>query len=112
MIINYSTGAPGSFFTITGTQFPPDVNVELKVNGHTLGTIPSGTSGSSSFILSTGLADEGFYTVTARVNPGAAVRFILDHDFDVRSQEGSYPIFDLPSGLAATNIINLPLVNR
>ncbi len=112
LIINYSTGAPGSFFTITGTQFPPDVNVDLMVNGYMVGTIPSDTSGSFNFILSTGLANEGFYTVTASVNPGAAVRLILDHDFDVRSQEGSYPIFDLPSGLAATNIINLPLVNR
>jgi photosystem II stability/assembly factor-like uncharacterized protein len=110
--INYPTGAPGSFFTISGAKFPPDVNVDLKINGYSIGTIPSDSSGSFSFILSTALADEGFYTVTASVNPGAAVRFILNNDFPARQQEGSYPIFDVPAGLAATSIVNLPLISR
>jgi hypothetical protein len=110
--INYTTGAPGSFFTLTGTQFPPNELVDITINGHSIGNIPSDSSGNFNFILSTSQADEGVYNITASVNPRAFARFILDNDSSIRPQEGDYTIFTVPADIAYSHLVNLPLVRR
>jgi photosystem II stability/assembly factor-like uncharacterized protein len=110
--INYSTGAPSSFFTLTGTNFPPDSLADLTINGHSLGAITSDSSGSLNFILSTSQAEEGIYNVTVSVNPSASVKFVLDNDSPIRLQEGSFTIFDIPAGIAYTHVVNLPLISK
>ena len=76
LTINYSSGAPGSYFTITGSNFPPDNTVTITINGNLLGTVPTDPSGSFIFILETNpTTDEGFYSVTVSVNPSATTQF-------------------------------------
>ena len=105
-------GAPGSFFTATGTGFPSNITATVTINSVALGTVPTDGNGDLTFILSTANADEGAYIVTASVNPTASARFILDADESVRPQEGVGPIFDVPAGIAFTEFFFLPIVMR
>ena len=47
LTINYPNGQPGSFFTITGWNFPPDSQATLSINGqvitNTLSVDPTGS---------------------------------------------------------------------
>ena len=110
--INYSSGAPSSFFTLTGERFPPDSTATIQVNGRTLGQVATDAEGRFTFLLSTTDSDEGTYFVTVTVNPIATVRFILNSSEPTRSQEGSGTVFDVPSGIAFTQFVFLPVVSR
>lgn len=110
--INYSSGAPGSFFTLTGERFPPDSTATIRVNGRTLGQVSTDSEGGFTFLLSTTDSDEGTYFVTVTVNPVATVRFILNSSEPVRLQEGSGTVFDVPTGIAFTQFVFLPVVSR
>lgn len=107
--INYSSGKPGSFFTLTGANFPSTSTATITANGSTLGTVQTDSSGDIAFLLYTDQADEGIYIVTATVNPGASATFVLDSSEQMRPQEGSGIIFNVPSGIAYTHIVYLPL---
>jgi len=111
LTINYTSGKPGSFFTLEGANFPPDDVATITVNGEMLGTVPTDPSGDLAFLLSTDQADEGNYIVTATVNPSSSARFVLDSSKPIRPQGGQGTVFNLPSGLVA-HIIYLPLVFR
>ncbi len=39
LTINYNSGRPGSAFTITGSNFPPNSTGSITINGHVVGTI-------------------------------------------------------------------------
>jgi hypothetical protein len=112
MAINYSTGAPGSYFTFTGTDFPVNDTATISVNGVILGSVDTGENGTFQFWLSTDSAASGAYFVTASINPSATVRFDLSPNAPVHSQEGSGPLFDVPVGIAFTELIYLPLILR
>jgi hypothetical protein len=71
--------------------------------------VSTDSSGELLFLLSTEQADDGDYVVTASVNPSAAAGFVLDSSKQIRSQEGSGPVFQVPGGLI-THFIYLPLV--
>lgn len=107
---NFSTGAAGSYFTLTGSNFPLNDTAAISVNGSTLGTVGTNGAGSFSFILSTAVANEGTYFVTAAVNPSATTSFVIDANEPVRPQEGTASIFDLPAGIAFTDTVFLPVV--
>ncbi len=112
LTINYSSGQPGSFFTLTGSGFPPNDTATIAVNGVVLtSTLAVDGSGEFVFLLDTGQADNGYYAVTAMVNPSAMTSFILDPNSPLRLQEGSGPIFSVPSGIA-WKAIYLPLILR
>jgi photosystem II stability/assembly factor-like uncharacterized protein len=112
LYVNYSSGAPGSYFTFTGFHFPSSDSANIVVNGHQLGTVPTGSSGEFEFMLSTLSAEEGNYVVTASVNPSARVNFILESSEPIHPQEGSGDIFAVPTDIAFTDFINLPLATR
>lgn len=110
LVVNYSSGAPGSYFTFTGSDFPANQTATIGVNGHVLGTVPSDTSGNLAFLLRThSTTQEGFYTVTASVTAIAMAHWTLDADLEVRPQEGSGPILDVPDGIAHRAVF-VPLV--
>ena len=111
LVINYSIGKPGSFFTIEGANFPASSIATIESNGNALGTVPTDSNGDLIFLLDTSLADEGDYTVTARVNPSATVNFVLDSDKQLRAQEGGGTIIVLPGGLI-THFVYLPIALR
>jgi hypothetical protein len=110
---NYDTGRPGSFFTITGTNFPPNSTATIIINGYTLtDTITIDGFGSLILLLDTNQADSGRYFVTARVNPSATTDLTLDPDAPLRLQEDSGPVLSVPSGIAFTKSVYLPFVQR
>lgn len=108
--INYPSGASGSYFTLTGINFPPNDVANISVNGTSLGNITTNLDGSLTFILSTDNADEGSYFVTTTVNPSATTSFFIDFNEPIRPQEGSASIFDVPAGIAFTETVFLPVV--
>lgn len=111
LVINYSSGKPGSFLTLEGANFPANSIGTIVVNGYTLGTVPTDSSGDLLFLLNTEQADDGDYIVTATVNPSASVKFVLDFSKPIRPQEGSGTVFNLPGGLI-THFVYLPVVLR
>jgi cold shock CspA family protein len=112
LTINYPAGAPGSYFTVTGSRFPANVTATISVNGHELGPVPIDAMGGFTFLFSTTNADEGIYMITASVNPSATTQLILDADAPIRPQEGTGSIIDIPEGIAFTNQVFLPLLQR
>jgi len=112
LAINFATGAPGSYFTFTGIDFPANDTATITVNGQELGNVPTNTNGEFVFLFSTTNADEGAYFVTANVNPSATTRFTLDSNEPVRPQDGTGTVFEVPAGIAFTETIYLPLVLR
>jgi len=111
--INHADGQPGSFFTLTGTEFPANSMATVTVNGRVLSdNIAVDASGGFDFILDTSQADPGRYVVAATVNPRATADFALDTDADLRPQEGSGPLLTVPSGIAFTEFVYLPFVQR
>jgi len=113
LTINYADGKPASFFTLTGTNFPPNSTATVAVNGSTLtDTLTVDSLGSFVFLLDTSQADAGRYFVTATASPSAITALTLDPNAPLRPQEGSGPILIVPSGIAFTEFVYLPLVQR
>jgi alpha-tubulin suppressor-like RCC1 family protein len=113
LTINYSNGQPGSFFTITGWNFPPGAQATLSINGQAITTTLSvNPTGSFIFFLDTHLAEPGGYAVTISVNPGASTGFLLADDAPLRPQEGGGLTFFTPPGIALHNFVYLPVVTR
>lgn len=112
LTMNYTSGAPGSYFNILGQFFPENSTATLSVNGRTVGTVPVGSSGTFAFTLTTDNADEGDYFVTASVNPTATKQFILDANEPVRPEDDPADTFDVPAGIAFTESLYLPTIIR
>ena len=111
--INYATGQPGSLFTVAGSNFPVDSTATVTINGVLMGTtITTDLMGNLTFILDTSVASVGRYVVTVTVNPSMTVTFELDPAEPFRPQSGSAPIIVVPSDIAFTEVIYLPLVLR
>jgi hypothetical protein len=106
--VNFSTGQPGSFFTVTVGQFPGNSTATVSVNGHVLGTLPIDASGNGVFALNTTGADLGIYVVTVTVNPSASARFTLRADAPLRPAEGSALTLPVPAGIALNRSVYLP----
>jgi len=110
--INFTNGRPGSFFTLAGSNFPPDDTATVLVNSNALGSVNTDAKGELMFILSTSNAEAGFYLVTATGNPDASTSFQLDPDAPLRAKDGTVPEFEVPAGSAFTEFVYLPLVLR
>jgi photosystem II stability/assembly factor-like uncharacterized protein len=108
--INYPTGAPGSYFTVTGEYFPAESTANVIINNHSLGTIQSDISGGFTFLLDTSQADPGAYTVNVSVNPSASISFEIASDAPIRPQDGDGTIFLIPTGIALDSRIYLPML--
>lgn len=114
LTINFSSGAPGSFFNITGTGYPANRTATISVNGVALGTALTGTDGSFSATLQTSPdSSAGTYFVTVSVNPSAITQYQLDPDAPLRAQEGELPSYSVPEDVPAiTDLVFLPLIMR
>ncbi len=109
---NYASGSIGSYFNLTGSGYPPNNPVSITLNNHSLSSsITTDTGGNFTFTLRTSQADPGVYYVTASINPKATASLILDPKFPSRSQDGNWPVIDLPGGLAYQQQF-LPLITR
>ena len=127
LTINYPTGAPGSFFNITGAGYPANSQAVISINGVDLGTVDIEADGSFSLTLATALTSkDGTYRVTVTLNllaagqspqntttnPLATVQYQLDANAPLRTQEGSLPVQSVPDDIAPFHLIYLPLVIR
>jgi hypothetical protein len=111
--IDSTIGAPGSFFTVTGTNYPANSQVTVIINGFALGTVTSDGSGGFTFQIDTTAAGEGNYVVTATANPSATatVSFVLDSaEPVVGTMDAGLPQIVIPAGIPFTEIIYLPLI--
>ena len=109
---NSADGSPGSFFTLTGSDYPANKVATVNVNGQDLGTVITDEAGRFSLILSTANADEGIYITTVSVNPAATTQFILDAGAPLRPQEGEATEISVPAGIALTEQLFLPNISR
>lgn len=108
--VNFPAGAPGSYFLLTGSGYPPNADATVTANGNVVGTVATDTGGEFSFRLETPDADPGFYLVTASVNPAASTYLRLSLDQPIRPLEGSGPILNVPAGIAFDRAVYLPVV--
>ncbi len=112
--INYSTGAPGSTFTVDGSDYPAGATVTVRINNREIapsGPIQTDEEGSFRFLVSTAGASESVYAVEASVGETAlSVFFRLDTAYPVRPQEGDGPVVSVPAGIALNRPIYLPAV--
>lgn len=114
---NYATGGPGSFFRVTGYNFPAGGSVTVEVNDRPLGIVSADQNGNIAFILETGSASLGSYLVSATFtgsnnqSDGAVTRFELIAGGPVRAQEGAGVVFFVPPGLVSQSLY-LPMIRR
>lgn len=112
LLLNYTTGKPGSPFTLTGEGFPPSSTASIIVNGHILTTtVPVLPCGDLVLFLDTASAEAGGYQITASVNPSAMVMLTLDNAAPLRVQEGGGASLVIPEGIALYWVY-LPLTLR
>lgn len=81
LVSNYDTGRPGSFFTFTGSNFPPNSLATITAAGpitrgpergnEVLGTVMTDANGSFTFLLNTEGAEVGVYLISATVDANA-----------------------------------------
>ena len=113
LLINHTTGKPGSYFTLSGAGFPAGSTATVTVNGRVLTpALAVDSAGGVAFMLNTGQAGAGTYVATVSVNPSATVVFTLDPNAPLHAQQGSGPTYNVPSGIAFTKILYLPLIRR
>lgn len=98
--MNYLSGAPGSFFQVSGSGFPAGAQAAVAINGHALGTVTTDAQGALSLTLDAAAADEGYYTVSVSVNPTAALSFRIDAEAPLRPQGDVTVLLDVPAGIA------------
>jgi hypothetical protein len=111
LVSNYDTGRPGSFFTFTGSNFPPDSLATITVSGpdqanEVIGTVMTDANGSFTFLLNTDGAIVGVYLVSATVDANATATDMIEliPSAPLHQPEGSGPILYLGG------VIYLPVV--
>jgi hypothetical protein len=115
LTLNYPTAQPGSYFTLSGWNFPADTQGSLTINGQVITTaLAINPTGSFIVFLNTAGAEAGSYVVTVSVNPEAMTGFLLTEDAPLRPQEGGGQEYVVPGGVAYHDFIfiHLPLVLR
>lgn len=114
LLIDFTSGVPGSFFTLTGFGYIPDTNASIKLNGVQIGTIQASSNGELQFILSTSNASLGRYDVL--VGQGASLNsadttFKLIPVGEQHPLTGGGTVFNVPQGLAIDEAF-LPFIHR
>lgn len=69
--VNETSGAPGSTFAFTGSDYPPNSLASIFVNGEAKGSVMTGAGGIATFKLNTAGAAPGTYNVTLEVDINA-----------------------------------------
>lgn len=109
--VNFSSGAPGSQFTLTGNEFPKEKVVTISVNGVTLGTVQPDVNRHFTVTLSSMTATTGTYVVTADMGVHTLTTFRIAADAPLRPPVGD-STFTLPAGVAYPYEEYLPVIVR
>ncbi len=108
--VNYHTGQPGSFFTITGQGFTPNSTATIEVNGQNLGSVNTDSNGELIFVIDSSGAQEGYYFVTVTAGDSATVSFRLAADAPNRPKEDDVTVFALPANSALSILYYMPIL--
>jgi hypothetical protein len=118
LVSNYDTGRPGSFFTFTGANFPPNSLATITAAGPTagrsgqgnqeLGTVMTDGNGQFTFLLNTEGADVGIYLISATVDANATATDTIEliATEPLRPAEASGPIMYLGGVIYLPVVIN------
>lgn len=100
--LNYADGQRGSFFTLTGENFPASAQATVTVNGSVLtNSLLVNAMGQFIVFLSTTDADIGYYMVQVSSQGASAVAaFVLVDQSPLRFQDGGGVTFAVPAGSA------------
>ncbi len=112
LTVNYTTGAPSSYFRFTGIQYAANEVAAVAVNGNFLGNMGADADGNLAFIIRTfsGSQEGAYYVSAAGVENAAATVFFLNAAASTHPLVGSDTIFSLPDDIALTEMLYLPLV--
>lgn len=108
--INHQSGSPGSFFTISGTNYPSAAMVTISANGVVLGDVAADLDGNLIFLIDSAGAQPGYYHIQAG-SGGPFVQILLDPQDTQWPQEASAAVLSLPADIAL-QVIFLPHINR
>ncbi len=106
--LNHSSGAPGSYFNLSGTGFPADSEVFIMANNAIVSSMQVDSSGAISFTLGTIQAKPGDYHLRLTANPSAGVLMTLDMGQPTWPREGELPVIFLVQPLT----IHIPIINK
>jgi hypothetical protein len=67
-----TSGAPGSVFAFTGSNYPPNTTAQLFIDGVQSGEVQIDENGGSTFLLNTVWAAAGQYNITLEVDINAS----------------------------------------
>jgi len=116
--VNYLTGKPGSYFHFLGTGFEattglaPNSTVTVSANDNVLFSTTTDGLGNVQFNLSTASASVGSYYITVENgNIALTVKVILSEDTPLRPLEGPGDVFELPGGIAISELY-LPVIKN
>ncbi|MCA9932477.1 MAG: hypothetical protein KC415_01035 [Anaerolineales bacterium] len=76
--VNATTGAPGSVFYFTGSNYPPGSLATIYIDGRPVGTVTTDGSGAASFLVNTLGAASGAYNVTLETDINASATQSID----------------------------------
>lgn len=120
--VNHTSGKPGSKFTFTARNYPPNSQGSVAGNGQQIGSITIGNDGTKEFILDTTDASPGSYTVKVTVDTGtgvaatyeASVTLQLVEDGELRetSPDTNAPVIKTGGSSQNTVEVYLPVVQR
>lgn len=108
---NYDTGFPGSYFTVTGFNFPPSAAVDIIVNGVIVGTVNTDNMGGFVFVINSTGAEQGYYFVSTDETNSPSVRLWIHESLPLRLLSDDGEIFVLPPDVAVT-LVSLPFLTK
>jgi len=112
LTVDFTTGAPGSTFTISGLYYPFNSQATIYINGVNLGTFMTDNQGAFTMTLATPpTAEDGLYQVTVSVNPTASLILRLDSSDPLHTTD-PLPINIVSTVEDAWEFIFLPVVTR
>lgn len=109
--VTHTAGATGSYFNVTGSNFPASSEVKIDVNGHYLGTVQVTAPGTFAVTLDTREASSGYYRLTTPQISSIAAWFRLDPADPIWPREGEHPVWTIPAGIEA-RMLYLPCILR
>lgn len=108
-ILGDTTGAPGSYFVVQGTNFPPNSTVSLFVNGIFASNLPVDANGTfTAVLLTTTQTPTGAYQVSTGEQAGISATFVVDRNAPLEQPTPVAPQVPIHSG----NAIYLPLIAK
>lgn len=78
LTVNQTSGAPGSVFAFTGTNYPANSLANIYVDGNLVGTVMTDGAGKGSFLIDTRGSIPGQYNVTMEVDINASATQGID----------------------------------